>query len=236
MDFHPTLDSTMDRAKELANNGCPDFTVVVADRQKRGRGRLSRSWHSNRGGLYFTIITRPAIPPVLVNQLSFSASVCLVETFKCLFDIDAKIKWPNDILLNNQKLSGILCEMRVEADLIDYLNIGIGINVNNNPRLAEANSVSIKQFIGRTISRKEILTYFLNAFEATLKANQYQQVLDRWKSHSTTLNQRVRVETIKETFIGKAVDIDDNGALILILNDNSQKKIYYGDCFHSQSQ
>jgi len=139
--------STMEIAKELARKGCPDFTVVVADRQKKGRGRLKRVWISDAGGLYFTLVLRPRLPIALSARVSFLASLTLAHVLREWCEIDAKVKWPNDILVQERKISGMLTEMEAEADRINFINIGIGI-------IAKTIVVSIIPFLG--IKRKAI--------------------------------------------------------------------------------
>ncbi len=109
--YYSSVASTMNTARDMARKGCPHFSVVIAGTQTRGRGRLNRRWHSTKGGLYFTIILRPEIPPILSYKLSFAASLILVRTLRDLFNIEAMAKWPNDILVDDCKLAGILSEM-----------------------------------------------------------------------------------------------------------------------------
>ncbi len=235
IEYFPVLDSTMNRAKELARRGCQHLTVVAANRQTKGRGRMDRGWHSAEGGLYFTVVTRPGIPPALMHRLGFTASVCLVRSLAALYKIEPRIKWPNDILLNGGKLCGILCEMEAEADAVRFLNIGIGINVNNRPQMEKGDAISLSCVLKRGVARKEILARFLNEFEREIERDGYPGVLEEWRSRSITLNKRVEVVMPRETIRGTAVDIGQDGALIVESVDGSRKRAYYGDCFHSQS-
>ena len=131
--YYPEVSSTMDTAKELARKDCPDFTVVVAGRQTRGRGRLKRQWLSDDGGLYFTMVLRPDIPVLMSSRVNFLASLTLACVLRELFQIDAAVKWPNDILVDGHKISGMLSELEAETDRVLFINIGMGINVNNDP-------------------------------------------------------------------------------------------------------
>ena len=105
--YYPEVSSTMDTAKDLARKNCPHFTVVVAGRQTRGRGRLERQWRSDDGGLYFTMVLRPDIAVLLSSRVNFLASLTLAHVLRELFQIDAAVKWPNDILVNGYKISGL---------------------------------------------------------------------------------------------------------------------------------
>ena len=230
--YFDEVDSTMDIARELARKQCPHFTVVIAGRQKKGRGRLKRSWLSSEGGLYFTIVVRPKIPPVLSSRINFAASMILAQTLRNMFNIKAMVKWPNDILVEGKKLSGILSEMEAEIDRVSFISIGIGINVNNDPTPYEPVATSLKKILGKEIPRIEVLKAFLNHFEDALNDADFEDVIPEWKKYTETLNRHVRIVTTHEVSEGLAMDVDDNGALILKLADGSMKKIIYGDCFH----
>ena len=224
--------STMDVAGDLARSGSPHFTVVIAGRQIKGRGRLKRTWLSSAGGLYFTIILRPQISPVLSSRVSFAASMILARTLREMFKIDAMVKWPNDILVNGKKISGLLSEMEAEADMITFINIGLGINVNNDPTVSEPMSTSLKIILGREVPKKQLLSEFLDKFENRLNNATLDNVISEWKRYSATVNRHVRIVTTNDVSEGLAMDVDENGALILKLSDGSIKKIIYGDCFH----
>jgi BirA family biotin operon repressor/biotin-[acetyl-CoA-carboxylase] ligase len=230
--YFDEVDSTMDIARELARKQCPHFTVVIAGRQKKGRGRLKRSWLSSEGGLYFTIVVRPKIPPVLSSRVNFAASMILAQTLRNMFNINAMVKWPNDVLVDGKKISGILSEMEAEIDRVSFISIGIGINVNNDPTPYEHMATSLKKILGKEVPRIEVLKAFLDHFEDAVNDADFDNVVSEWKRYTETLNRHVRIVTAHEVFEGLAVDVDDNGALILKLADGSMKKIIYGDCFH----
>jgi BirA family biotin operon repressor/biotin-[acetyl-CoA-carboxylase] ligase len=233
--YHAQLASTMDAAKELARKGCPEFTTVIAGRQTKGRGRLERQWSSEKGGLYFTIVLRPDLPPVLSSRVGFLASLTLARMLNEMFGIDVRVKWPNDLLVYDRKICGMLSELETEADRVMFINIGIGLNVNNNPPPTKPAATSLKTILGRRVSRKAILSRYLDSFEAQMQAAAFDDVIERWKQFTVTLNRHVRVVTTRETFTGKAVDVDDTGALILRNADGSLKTIHFGDCFHQSS-
>ena len=230
--YYPEVSSTMDIAKELARKDCPDFTVVVAGRQTRGRGRLKRQWLSDDGGLYFTMVLRPDIPVLLSSRLNFLASLTLARVLRELFQIDAAVKWPNDILVDGHKISGMLSELEAETDRVLFVSIGMGINVNNDPSGVEPGASSLKKITGREISKKILLTRFLAEFEERIKRAEFENVISEWKKYTVTLNRRVKIVTHKEISEGLAVDVEQDGALVLELADGTRKKIVYGDCFH----
>ena len=230
--YFDEVDSTMDIARELARKQCPHFTVVIAGRQKKGRGRMKRSWLSSEGGLYFTIVVRPKIPPALSSRVNFAASMILAQTLRKMFNINAMVKWPNDVLVDGKKISGILSEMEAEIDRVSFISIGLGINVNNDPTPYEPMATSLKKILGKEVPRMKVLKAFLDHFEDAVNDAEFDNVVSEWKRYTETLNRHVRIVTAHEVSEGLAVDVDDNGALILKLADGSMKKIIYGDCFH----
>ena len=229
--YYPEVTSTMDMARDLARKNCPDFTVVIAGRQTRGRGRLKRRWLSDDGGLYFTMVLRPPIPVQMSFRLNFLASLTLAKVIRQMLKIDAMVKWPNDILVEEQKVSGMLSELEAEADRVFFINIGMGINVNNDPSGAEPGASSLKKIAGREVSKKDLLAHFLEEFGDCMKKADSLDIISEWKKYTVTLGRHVRIVTRGEESEGLAVDVDENGALVLELAKGEQKKIIYGDCF-----
>jgi BirA family biotin operon repressor/biotin-[acetyl-CoA-carboxylase] ligase len=225
----------MDAAKQMARKGCPEFTTVIAGRQKSGRGRLNRQWFSDQGGLYFTVVLRPDLPPVLSFRISFLASLTLAKTLNDMFGLDVRVKWPNDLLVDERKVCGMLSELEAEADRVAFINIGIGINVNNDPSGIEPAATSLKAILGRKVSIKDIVARYLDAFEQRVQTMASDRVIEEWKTYTVTLNREVRVVTTREVFSGRAIDVDANGALVLKCADGSTQKVLYGDCFHQTS-
>jgi len=234
--YFPAVTSTMDIAKDLARKDCPDFTVVVAGCQKKGRGRMKRVWLSAEGGLYFTIILRPQISPAMSFKINFLASLVLAQILRDMFGIKAMVKWPNDVLVDGKKISGMLSEMEAEVDMINFLNIGLGINVNNDPESEEPMATSLKKVIGRKILKTELLARYLDEFEKQLNNVTLDNVVSEWKQYTSTLNKYVRIVVNHEVSEGFAVDVDENGALVLKLEDGSMQRVIYGDCFHIGGQ
>ncbi len=230
--FHyESIGSTMETARAMARKGCPDFTVVVAEAQSGGRGRLRRTWVSDPGGIYLTVVLRPALPPQLAFRVNFVASAALAHVFQQQYGVDARVKWPNDILIDGRKLCGLLAEMEAEADAVRFVNVGIGINANNDPPQVPGGAVSLRQALGREVSRCDLLALFLDELEARLKSPELQDAVAEWRRYATTLPRQVRVVTGSETIEGLAVDVDDNGALIVQLADGTRRSVIYGDCF-----
>ncbi|RJP78177.1 MAG: biotin--[acetyl-CoA-carboxylase] ligase [Desulfobacteraceae bacterium] len=226
------VSSTMDVARDMAASGCPDFTVVIAEFQSMGRGRLQRIWHSETGGLYFTIVLRPDMEPALAFRINFAASLSLAKVLQKMFGVDAKVKWPNDILVNDRKLSGMLSEMGVESGRLSYVNLGIGINVNNAPENREPNAVSLKKLMGTVVDRRRLLSSFLDEFQAVLSGGPPADIISQWKQYTMTIGRHVKIITINDSHEGLALDVNDTGALIIEQEDGTRIEVIYGDCFH----
>lgn len=230
--YQPETSSTMDDAAALARKGCPDFTVVVALRQTHGRGRMQRSWLSADGGLYFTVVIRPDIPMLLAGLINLAAAIDMATVLRSDYQIDAGLKWPNDILVNNHKICGILSQMEAEGERVAHINIGIGLNVNNQPESEAPIAVSMNGLLERAIPRRDILEAFLDRFERRVAAFDPQAVIEQWKALNVTIGRQVRIFTINSMVEGKAEDVDAHGGLVVRLPGGSQTTVMVGDCFH----
>lgn len=226
------LSSTMDQAKQSAKSA-PHLSVVIAEHQLNGRGRLNREWVSSAGGLWFTLMLKPQTPPFSAYIYNFAASLSLAASLRILFELPVTVKWPNDLLLEGKKLCGLLSEMATKSDMVEYLNIGIGLNVNNHPGKSEPNAISIKDVLQRPVSRKTILETFLNDFQSRIESIDCHDIIQQWKQITSTIGTQVRIETLTDTFEGLAVDVNKSGALIIKDLDGKQQEIVYGDCFHN---
>jgi len=232
--FHfQEIETTMDKAKFLAKNNASHLSVVIAENQTLGRGRLNRKWFSSKGGLWFTLILKPKTPPQLSYIYNFAASLSLSRSLRRLFEVDVSVKWPNDLLLNGKKLVGLLSEMETRGDMVEFLNIGIGINVNNWPQKYEPKAISLKDVLGKNLSRRLILETFLDEFKNHIQQIDCPEIIDQWKKQTSTIGSHVRIETQTEFYEGLAIDVDDTGALIIKDDTGKTKKIIYGDCFHN---
>jgi BirA family biotin operon repressor/biotin-[acetyl-CoA-carboxylase] ligase len=230
-------DSTNLRAKDLAAGGAREGTLVVAGKQTEGRGRKGRSWFSpSGGGVYLSLILRPLLAPSEAPRITLMTGVAAAEALVALTRLDARIKWPNDILVRGKKIAGILTEISTEMDRIDHVVVGVGLNVNI-PResLAEglrerATSVLIET--GESFSRVRLLNGFLKQFEryyTILQDEGFEPIRYRWKELSDIIGQRVSVEMIGNVRTGRVVDIDPDGVLILRDNQGTMQRIASGD-------
>jgi len=230
-------DSTNLRAKDLAAGGAPEGTIVVAGTQTEGRGRKGRTWFSpSGGGVYISLILRPLLAPSEAPRITLMTGVAAAEAIISLTRLDARIKWPNDILVRGKKIAGILTEISTEMDRIDYVVVGVGLNVNiQRESLAEGlreRATSILMETGESFSRVGLLKAFLKHFERYYKILQdkgFEPIRNRWKELSDNIGQRVSVELIGDVRTGRVVDIDPDGLLILEDDQGSIQRIASGD-------
>jgi len=230
--YYSEITSTMDLAVDLARQGCPGSTVVVADRQTNGRGRMAREWISEEGGLYFTMVVRPDIPIDQAHLMNLAAAVEMNNLLRSSYDIDSWLKWPNDILVEGSKICGLLSQMEMEGGLVEFLTIGVGLNVNNTPDSKVPGATSLKNILGCHVPRKDLLANFIGRFETRLESFDPSALIDDWKEYNNTIGKKVAVVTQKKTFEGTALDIDDQGGLIIEGADGVQDTVVYGDCFY----
>ena len=230
--YFPEIGSTMDAARGLARKGAPEGTVVIGEAQTCGRGRLSREWLSPEGGIYVTFILRPRMSPAYAPRINLMAAVAVAATIRKLFALKVELKWPNDVLISGKKVCGILGEMDAEVDAVNFVNIGIGINANNSVARFEKTAISLKEVLGREISRKEFLSALIGEIERRRRLLMKADLLREWKELSATLSKEVTVMSLGEELTGRAVDIDSTGALVLKDRNGSSKTVLAGDCVH----
>ena len=218
-----TVSSTMDEAFRKGMENCLEGTVICAEAQSKGRGRLGRAWTSPKGkGLYFSFVLRPSLPLNQLAQLTLMSAVALAEAIESVSELKPLIKWPNDILLDNQKLAGILTELRAESDQVQFVVVGIGLNVNASLHQLTPQATSLKSAEGHSFNRTQVLQAILQSLEKwylKLLDHQFKEVMEEWKKRSATLKKRVRITDSTGVIEGEAVDLDEDGAL-LIRRDN----------------
>jgi len=210
----------------LAETKAEEGTLIVAEEQTKGKGRMGRSWYSPpRLGLWMSLILRPDIPPFKAPGLSICAGLALAQAIGEMAGIEAKIKWPNDCLIDGKKVGGILLELSAELDRINFVIVGIGVNVNHSekdfPKSLAETSTSVKIKLGKDISRLALLTSFLEKFERIyldFKKNGLSPQREAIKNFSSLLGEKVAVKFGKEKIEGMAEDIDDNGSLVIKTN------------------
>ena len=230
-----TLSSTNITAKELSNS-CANGSIVLAETQEGGRGRFQREWSSPKGGLWFSIILKPDIEPIYAAKLTQVAAASLVQTLISM-GLSPKIKWPNDIYLNDKKICGILTEMKCDMDRIDYIVLGIGLNVNiDSQSFSEeaqhiATSLSIET--GKKLDREQLLVNFLENLEPlyiqTVKYNNFFKALKICRDNSMILSKKAYVVNSNGKEEVTCIKIDDDGNLIVKDKNNKLRCILSGE-------
>jgi BirA family biotin operon repressor/biotin-[acetyl-CoA-carboxylase] ligase len=230
--YFTSTTSTMDVARSEAEAGAPDGTVVLAEEQTKGRGRFDRAWISPAGlNLYQTLIMRP--PLDRLRALSVVSPLAVALAVEEVTDLEPRIKWPNDVLVNGRKLSGILIESETVGESLGHALIGVGINVNfdidQSPEIA-AIATSLRRELGREIPREDLLAAFLNRFEQLYEnAVSSDAVLKQWRSRLDTLGRQVQVTFRDQVYEGLAEDTDDDGNLVLRRADGTRRIIEAGE-------
>lgn len=234
--YFDTLSSTMDIAMQLGIKGTPEGTIVLAETQSKGRGRMGREWVSLKyKGIYLSLLLKPKILPNQSPILTLLSAVSICEAIKEATDLDARIKWPNDILMRNRKLGGILTELNAEMDAVRFVVVGIGLNVNNDKKSLIPAATSLKEEKGEFINRIVLLQDILRKIETNylvFKEKGADFITDKWHNYNVTLGRRVRVVLHKHHLEGEAVNIDTDGALLLRKDSGFIERVTAGDVIH----
>jgi BirA family biotin operon repressor/biotin-[acetyl-CoA-carboxylase] ligase len=234
--FH-TIDSTNSKAYQLALNGAKEGEVVIAESQHKGRGRIGRHWFSPPYlNLYLSAILRPDIPPYQASLITLLAAVAAAEAIEKFSGLPPLIKWPNDILLRDRKVAGLLNEIHSEMDRIHFVILGIGVNLNMDekmfPEEIRTVATSLKREMGQTISRKTFLKILLQELERwymIFSGEGGASILKAWKEKAQIKGRTVKVASFNEILMGVAIDVDSEGALILETREGERRRIIAGD-------
>ena len=231
------VDSTNKLAKKLAYEGAADGTVIVAEEQTGGKGRLERKFFSPHGkGIYFSLILRPKCLPKDAPKFTLMAAVAVANAMQ-RFKLPAQIKWPNDIMFDGRKVVGILTELSAQIEKVNYIVVGIGINVNiaykDFPDDIKKVAASLSEINGKEISRIDFFRAVLEECDklyTAINEEGFGKIFEQWKSFNITLGRKVKVISAEtgESFFGIAEDIDDDGALI-VSTENGRQTLYAGD-------
>ena len=221
IEYYKLTSSTMDEAENLIKTGCPEGTVVIADEQYRGRGRRRKEWFSPRGNnIYLSVVLFPEHLSIKYGSLiMFMGSIAMVKTLS-EYGICAKIKWPNDCMVDGKKIGGVLMETTGEGEFIKNIVLGMGINVNQDsfPLSLKDSAISVLMKTKYKVDRVEMvvrLLYCLEELYLSLEKRGREKILDLWKKYSDTIGKRVVVDMGDRTVEGKAKDIDKYGFLLV---------------------
>jgi len=237
VEFHDSIPSTNARARDLATEGASDV-AVIADEQTGGRGRLDREWSSPSGGIWLSLLVRPDVPTTHAPAFTLAAAVAVTRVAREA-GVDARIKWPNDVVVPGEdgrgdrierKLAGILTEMEGEADRVSWVVVGMGINANVDPGdlPSEARPATLLAEVG-AVDRRLFTQRILEEF-ADLSGD-LESVVPAWREYATTLGRRVRVDTPGGGVVGEAVDVEFPGTLVVDTGDE-RVQVTAGDCEH----
>lgn len=228
---YDNVDSTQEIAWRLGLNSLPEGTLVIAETQKKGKGRLNRTWVSPRGGIYLSLVLRPNF--ILINEIpkiTLLTGLACIYAIKKVTNIQCSLKWPNDIFLGEKKLGGILSEINAEQDKVNFIVLGIGININTKDLPREATSLFL--YAKRTFSRIEILKRILEELEALYeKARKegFGSILKEWQRFCHLWNKKIKVKILNREIKGKALGIDRNGYLLVKKDNEYIEVISAGD-------
>ncbi len=235
--YYESIDSTNKYAKQIATEENSEGIVVISEEQTEGRGRLGRDWTSPKGkGVWMSIIVKPDIEPIDASKLTQITAASVYSAFKCM-GIDTQIKWPNDIILNDKKVCGILTEMSSEMMQINYMVIGIGINVNleqgDIPEDIREKATSLKIETGLSVNRKELVGKILNKFEyfydLLTEKEDISEAIDICRSKSILIGKNIRVIEKKRELKRQAIDLTERGELIVKDEDGNTSVVVSGE-------
>jgi BirA family biotin operon repressor/biotin-[acetyl-CoA-carboxylase] ligase len=232
-----SVPSTIDVAGRLAAEGADEGTVVVAESQSGGRGRLGRKWSSPRGaGIWTSIILRPSIPPHDAPKLTLLTAVAITTVLQKCYGIEARIKWPNDVVVARRKICGALTELVAEQDAVRYAIISFGLNVNQTKSRFPAEvadiATSMRIETGKRHDRPEVFRHILRELDKVyerFRQDSGAAILDRWRELSCTLGRKVAIRLRDESVEGIARDLADDGSLIIEMDNKTVRQISYGD-------
>ena len=241
--YFQTIDSTNSKAYELALRGAKEGELVIAESQEKGKGRLERRWFSPPFlNLYLSLILRPKIPPQQASLITLMAAVATADAIQSFTGLLPLIKWPNDILLKDRKVAGLLNEIHSETDRVHFIILGIGVNLNVEekmfPKEVRTMATSLKVEMGHAISRKAFLQVFLQKMEewyTIFLKEGATAILNAWRDRAQIKGRQVKIKSFGETLTGVAMDIDSDGALILETAEGERKRIVAGDVDYKRS-
>lgn len=233
---YESLDSTNTAAWRLGEEGYPEGTAVLAEHQKKGRGRLGREWVSPKGkNLLFSILIRPTAPPSDISKITLLLALSSVRAVKRSYGVLLGVKWPNDLVYHDKKVGGILTEMNAEADRIHFVVAGLGLNVNASKEELPEIGTSLLQISGIKRSRVTLLQAIFEELENDLdrfKSGGFEKLSEEWESYSQTTGRRISVTLQGRTVQGEARGIDKEGALWVRTDSGLLERIVSGDVLH----
>ena len=226
------ITSTNELARSLAPI-CQNGTVILAETQTHGRGRLSRPWASPPGGIWMSLVLKPEMPLAQVCQINMAVSVAVSRAIFSLLGLEAGIKWPNDLLIRERKICGILMEISAEVERLDYAVVGLGINANIDPSVFpdDWRSTSLSRELGHEVCRSELIQRILLEIEEAYEKMGSNEIYEEWRRRSVTIAREVRITSSSGDLVGEVLDLAEDGALLLKA-EGKRMRVLAGDCIH----
>lgn len=229
-----SITSTQTIAHEEAQNDAEEGTLIVADEQTKGRGRITRHWHSNKNqGIWMSMVLRPEIEPQEAPQLTLLTATVLADVIRKYTKLEPQIKWPNDILIDGKKVAGILTEMQAEQDRIWYVIIGIGMNVNQDkediPNDILSRATSLKIEANKEWNLKDLIQEILRTFETTYEYylnHGFSTIKENWEKYGFKIGKEIHIKTMKDEWKAPFLGISDDGALLTVDNEGKETTLY----------
>jgi len=240
--YFDSIDSTQNQALKMAHDPANNGTVIVASKQTGGRGRSGRKWISPKGGIWISIILQPKFDISVTTLFPIASSLALAVAIEKVYHITPELKWPNDLTIKGKKIAGMLVDVSLESNKIESLVLGVGINFNVNVKEIEKTLKDTPNFYGVTSLSKikkdvkpiQLVQAFLMELEKTYKSlnsKQVKKIISEWSKRSSTIGKNVEINTVNEKIKGKAIRIDEDGALV-ILENNKTSRVIAGDIIH----
>ena len=237
--YFEEIDSTQNFAQNIAADKKENGTIIIAEKQTSGRGRLDRKWTSPKGGIWFSLIIHPKFDVSSSTLIPILSAVALSKSIKSVLDIETEVKWPNDITMNGKKVAGVLVDASFQTNSIDYLILGIGINFDIDAKKLEKRLTKTPNFYGIDSLRgkedktppKKLLKEFLLQFEKNLfqlDKGEKSKIIKEWTKRAAGIGKKITINTSNGKISGISQGIDNDGAL-KIKTRNETKKIYVGD-------
>lgn len=240
--YFDSVDSTQNQALKMAQDVSNDGTIIVAAKQTGGKGRDGRKWMSPKGGIWISIILHPKFDISITTLFPIASSLALSLAIEKVFSIKPELKWPNDLTIKGKKVAGMLVDVSLESNRIENLVLGVGINFDVNAKQIEKALKGTANFYGvsslsdqkQNIKPIQLVQTFLLELEKIYKAlneKQIKNIISEWTSRSSTIGKNIELNTVDSKIKGKAIKIDDDGALI-VSGDNKIHKVIAGDIIH----
>lgn len=237
IDYYTSCTSTQIIAADKARQGASHGTVIISEEQTAGKGRLERSWDSTANkGIWMSVIIRPTISPEFAAQFTLVSAVAITQAIQEVTNLTPQIKWPNDILINGKKVTGILTELQAEMDIVHSIIIGIGVNVNQELSAFDESiqniATSLKMENGEEVDRSLLVAkilYYLEKYGDLYVEKGFEPIKILWESHNCTIGKRIRATMLRETIEGVALGITKDGILELRLDSGEIRGIYSAD-------